>query len=120
MWKFNISTPGVFLFDFPQSNFTMPLMSSTDFDIKYVANLARIELSPEEEITLGGQLGNILAYIEKLKELDVQNIEPMAHAVQLTNVVRSDEVGQSLSPAEVLQNAPVKTNDLFIVPKIVE
>lgn len=120
MWKFNISTPGVFLFDFPQSNFTMPIMSSTDFDIKYVANLARIELSPEEEITLGGQLGNILAYIEKLKELDVQNIEPMAHAVQLTNVVRSDEVGQSLSPAEVLQNAPVKTNDLFIVPKIVE
>ena len=50
-------------------------------DIKYVAHLARIALTPEEEQKLGAQLGNILGYIEKLNQLDVSNVEPTAHAV---------------------------------------
>jgi len=95
-------------------------MASPEFDIKYVANLARIALTPDEEKKLGAQLGNILGYIEKLKELDVSNVEPTAHAVPLTNVSRADETRESLSQEEALRNAPARANGLFIVPKIVE
>jgi aspartyl-tRNA(Asn)/glutamyl-tRNA(Gln) amidotransferase subunit C len=95
-------------------------MASSDFDIKYVAHLARIELSPDEEKMLASQVGNILGYIEKLNELDVSNVEPTAHAVPLINVTRPDQIGPSLSQEDALRNAPAKANGLFIVPKIVE
>ena len=92
----------------------------SDFDVKYVANLARVALSPDEEEKLGVQIKNILGYIEKLKELDVSNVEPTAHAVPLINVFRADEIRPSLSNEEALRNAPSKANGLFLVPKIVE
>ncbi len=92
----------------------------SDFDVKYVAHLARVALSPDEEEKLGVQLKNILSYIEKLKELDVSNVEPTAHAVPLINVFRADEIRPSLSNEEALRNAPSKANGLFLVPKIVE
>ena len=95
-------------------------MASSDFNIKYVAHLARIALTPEEETKLSAQLGNVLSYIEKLRELDVSNVEPTAHAVPLTNVTRPDAIGECLSQDEALKNAPAKANGLFIVPKIVE
>ena len=89
-------------------------------DVKYVAHLARISLSPDEEQKLGEQLGNILGYIEKLKEADVTGVEPTAHAFPLVNVVRPDETRPSLPNEAALRNAPAKANGLFIVPKIVE
>lgn len=89
-------------------------------DIKYVAHLARIALTPEEEQKLGAQLGNILGYIEKLNELDVKTVEPTAHAVPLVNVTRPDAVRPSLPNEEALRNAPAKANGLFLAPKIVE
>lgn len=95
-------------------------MASSDFNIKYVAQLARIALTPGEEEKLATQLGNIIGYIEKLRELDVSNVEPTAHAVPLINVTRVDETGECLSQDEALRNAPAKANGLFIVPKIVE
>lgn len=95
-------------------------MASSDFNIKYVAQLARIALTPGEEEKLATQLGNIIGYIEKLRELDVSNVEPTAHAVPLINVARADETGECLSQDEALRNAPAKANGLFIVPKIVE
>ena len=95
-------------------------MAATEIDVKYVAHLARLALTPDEEKKLSSQLGNILTYIEKLKELDVSNVEPTAHAVPLINVTRKDETGESLSQDEALQNAPAKANGLFMVPKIVE
>ena len=95
-------------------------MSANDFDVKYVAQLARLRLTPEEEEKIGSQLKSILGYIEKLKELDVTNVEPTAHAVPLINVFRADEPGISMSNEEALANAPAKTNGLFLVPKIVE
>jgi aspartyl-tRNA(Asn)/glutamyl-tRNA(Gln) amidotransferase subunit C len=95
-------------------------MPSTEIDVKYVAHLARLNLSPEEEQQFGAQLGHILAYIDKLKQVDVSQVEPTAHAVPLVNVTRPDEVRASLSNEEALQNAPAKSNGLFIVPKIVE
>jgi aspartyl-tRNA(Asn)/glutamyl-tRNA(Gln) amidotransferase subunit C len=95
-------------------------MSSSEIDVKYVAQLARISLTPDEEKKLGSQLGNILGYIEKLRELDVSNIEPTAHAVPMVNITRADETQACLSQFETLRNAPRHANGLFIVPKIVE
>jgi aspartyl-tRNA(Asn)/glutamyl-tRNA(Gln) amidotransferase subunit C len=95
-------------------------MAESEIDVKYVAHLARIALSPAEQQKIGAQLGNILGYIEKLKELDVSQVEPTAHAVPLVNVTRPDETRPSLPTEEALRNAPASANDLFLVPKIVE
>jgi aspartyl-tRNA(Asn)/glutamyl-tRNA(Gln) amidotransferase subunit C len=95
-------------------------MAGTEIDVKYVAHLARLALTPEEEKKIGAQLGNILGYIEKLKELDVSQVEPTAHAVPMTNVTRPDEIRPSLTNEEALRNAPAQANGLFLVPKIVE
>ncbi len=95
-------------------------MAAAEINIKYVAHLARIALTPEEETKLAAQLGNILGYIEKLRELDVSGVEPTAHAVPMVNITRADEVRESLSHEDALRNAPRQANGLFIVPKIVE
>ena len=95
-------------------------MANTDLDIRYVAHLARLALTPDEESTLRNQLGDVLGYIEKLKSVDVAGVEPMAHAQPRANVSRPDEVGDSLSHEEALRNAPCQTKGLFAVPKIVE
>jgi aspartyl-tRNA(Asn)/glutamyl-tRNA(Gln) amidotransferase subunit C len=95
-------------------------MASTDIDVKYVARLARLALTPEEEKKLGVQLGNILGYIEKLRELDVSAVEPTAHAVPMVNITRADEIQPSLPHEDALRNAPRQAGGLFIVPKVVE
>jgi aspartyl-tRNA(Asn)/glutamyl-tRNA(Gln) amidotransferase subunit C len=95
-------------------------MTAAEIDVKYVAHLARLSLSPEEEQQISAQLGNILGYIEKLKEVDVTGVEPTAHAFPLVNVTRPDEVRPSISNEDALRNAPAKANGLFMVPKIVE
>ncbi len=95
-------------------------MNKVDIDVKYVAHLARLSLSPEEEQKIGAQLGNILGYIEKLKQVDVSGVEPTAHAFPLVNVTRPDEVRPSISNEDALRNAPAHSNGLFMVPKIVE
>jgi aspartyl-tRNA(Asn)/glutamyl-tRNA(Gln) amidotransferase subunit C len=95
-------------------------MTSAGINVKYVAHLARLALTPEEETKLAAQLGNILGYIEKLRELDVTGVEPTAHAVPMVNITRADEVRESLSHEAALRNAPRQANGLFIVPKIVD
>jgi aspartyl-tRNA(Asn)/glutamyl-tRNA(Gln) amidotransferase subunit C len=95
-------------------------MASAEIDVKYVAHLARIALSSGEEKKLGEQLGHILGYIEKLRELDVANVEPTAHAVPMVNITRADKTQPSLSQDDALRNAPKKAGGLFIVPPIVE
>jgi aspartyl-tRNA(Asn)/glutamyl-tRNA(Gln) amidotransferase subunit C len=95
-------------------------MAAATIDVKYVAHLARLSLSNEEEQKLAAQLGNILGYIEKLKEADVSGVEPTAHAFPLINVTRLDEIRPSMTNEEALRNAPANANGLFIVPKIVE
>ena len=95
-------------------------MSAGQVDVKYVAHLARLALTPEEEKKFGDQLNHVLEHIEKLKELDVTNVEPTAHAVPLVNVTRADEVRPSLPHSDALRNAHAQANGLFLVPKIVE
>jgi len=95
-------------------------MAAAAIDVKYVAHLARLNLTPEEEEKFGAQLGQILTNVAKLNQLDVSQVEPTAHAIPLVNVTRSDEIRPSISNEEALRNAPAKANGLFIVPKIVE
>ncbi len=95
-------------------------MAESDFNVQYVAHLARIQLSPEEEQKLGAQLAHIIGFVEQLKGLDVSQVESTAHAVPTVNVTRADELRPSLSHHDALRNAPAQANGLFIVPKIVE
>jgi aspartyl-tRNA(Asn)/glutamyl-tRNA(Gln) amidotransferase subunit C len=88
--------------------------------VEHVAKLARLQLSGEELDRYGKQLGDILAYIAKLEKLDVSSLEPLAHAVDTSNVFREDEPRPGLPRDAALQNAPEKTGDFFIVPKIIE
>jgi aspartyl-tRNA(Asn)/glutamyl-tRNA(Gln) amidotransferase subunit C len=95
-------------------------MAAPEIDVNYVAHLARLSLSPAEQKKIGAQLGHVLGYIQKLKEVDVSGVEPTAHAFPLVNVTRPDEVRPSMSREEALRNAPAQDQGLFIVPRIVE
>lgn len=88
--------------------------------VENVAKLARLQLSGEELDRYGKQLGAILDYIAKLEKLDVAGLEPLAHPVDADNVFRDDVPRPSLPRDAALQNAPEKTGDFFIVPKIIE
>jgi aspartyl-tRNA(Asn)/glutamyl-tRNA(Gln) amidotransferase subunit C len=92
----------------------------TELNIDHVANLARLALTPEEKATFAAQLGDVLAYIEQLKAVDVTGIEPTAHAFPLYNVW-ADDVPQPGLPVEAaLRNAPAQRDPMIVVPKVVE
>ena len=97
-------------------------MSETPhIDIDYVANLARIELSDDEKAKLGGQLDDILGYFEKLNAVNVDGVEPMAHARPIFNVWREgDEAGETYSPEVLTKMAPEQRENQVVVPKVVE
>jgi len=95
-------------------------MAAPEIDVKKVAHLARLRLTPDEEQRFGEQLSHVIGYVSKLSELDVTGVEPTAHAMPRVNVTRPDEVFPSLSQNEALRNAPAQANGLFMVPKIVE
>jgi aspartyl-tRNA(Asn)/glutamyl-tRNA(Gln) amidotransferase subunit C len=91
-----------------------------NFDVQYVARLARLELTAAEEEKFGAQLWQVLGYMEKLNQLDVSAIEPTAQALPRVNVFRPDQVRPSLPKEEAMGNAPAQAEGLFLVPKIVE
>ncbi|MGE9294573.1 Asp-tRNA(Asn)/Glu-tRNA(Gln) amidotransferase subunit GatC [Ruficoccus sp. ZRK36] len=95
-------------------------MPSEKIDIDYVARLARIDLTEEEKRTFPEQLGNILAYVDKLNEVDVSGVEPMAHAFALENVLDDDEPHKPLPVEQALRNAPAQRDNQVVVPKVVE
>jgi aspartyl-tRNA(Asn)/glutamyl-tRNA(Gln) amidotransferase subunit C len=102
-------------------------MSKTgDLDVAYVAQLARLNLTEEETKLFQKQLGDVLKYAEKLKEVDVSHVEASAHAIPVFNVFREDEPRDWFTAEEALANAPRKMpgrlgpNNLFIVTKVVE
>ncbi|HXX93974.1 MAG TPA: Asp-tRNA(Asn)/Glu-tRNA(Gln) amidotransferase subunit GatC [Planctomycetota bacterium] len=88
--------------------------------VEHVARLARLQLTEEELARYGQQLGAILDYIAKLEKLDLAGTEPLVHPAESSNVFRDDQPRPSLPRPEVLKNAPEKTDDFFIVPKVVE
>ncbi len=89
-------------------------------DVGYVAKLACIDLTDEEKQLFQGQLDQVLHYVEQLNELDVSEVEPTAHAIPVYNVLRKDELGTSLSHADVVANAPSATDGQIRVPKIID
>jgi aspartyl-tRNA(Asn)/glutamyl-tRNA(Gln) amidotransferase subunit C len=91
-------------------------------EVRRIAALARLRLSPEEERTFAVQLSAILAHVQALRELDVSQVEPMTHALAAGEapVLRPDEVHESLSPEEALANAPAREGTCFKVPRIIE
>jgi aspartyl-tRNA(Asn)/glutamyl-tRNA(Gln) amidotransferase subunit C len=96
------------------------MAGATDLDVAYVARLARIDLSQEEANAFQKQLGDVLNYVEKLRQADVSHVEAAAHALAIFNVFREDEPRDWFTAQQALSNAPRKANDLFIVPKVVE
>jgi len=96
------------------------MSASPNIDIDYVANLARLALTPEEKATYARQLGDVLAYIEKLKGADVTGVEPTAHAFDVCNVWADDVPEPALPVEEVLRNAPAARDNMISVPKVVE
>lgn len=91
-----------------------------DIDLEYVANLARIALTAAEKARFSQQLGEILHYVEKLKQVDVTGVEPMAHASPVFNVWAEDVVQPGLPVASALRNAPAQRDHLVVMPKVVE
>jgi len=96
------------------------MMKITVEKVRYVAELARLDLAPGEEDRLTGQLNAILEYMDQLAEVDTAGIEPTSHVLPLTNVMREDIVHDCLSNAEALANAPAAEQGHFAVPKIIE
>ena len=96
------------------------MAKASDFDVAYVAKLARLKLTDEETQRFQKQLADVLKYAEKLLEVDVSNVEAAAHGVPMFNVFREDEPCDWLTPEEALSNAPRQANQLFIVTKVVE
>jgi len=90
-------------------------------EVRRIAALARLRLSPEEEAAFAVQLSAILGYVEQLRELDVSGVEPMTHALAAGEVpLRPDALHECLSPGEALANAPAREGNCFKVPRIIE
>ncbi len=89
-------------------------------EVEYIARLARLNLKPEEKEKFTQQLGSILMYFEKLKELDTKDVPPTFHVIPLTNVFREDKTFQSLRKEVSLRGAPEKEGSYFRVPKVIE
>jgi aspartyl-tRNA(Asn)/glutamyl-tRNA(Gln) amidotransferase subunit C len=96
------------------------MSENAELDVAHVAKLARLNLSEEETKLYQAQLGRVLEYAEKLRELDTSQVESAAHAIPIFNVWRDDEPRSWLTAEEALSDAPRQANGLFIVTKVVE
>lgn len=95
-------------------------MKITDEMIEYVAKLAKLEITEEEKAGIESDLGRILDYIDTMKELDTEGIEPLSHVFQVKNVFREDVVVNGPDRENLLANAPAQKDGCFVVPKTVE
>ncbi len=89
-------------------------------EIEKIASLSRIKLTTEEKRTFRRQLTDILDYMEKLDELNTDDVQPMAYATSLKNVFREDNVESSYTRQEILKLSPSNSNGFFKVPKVIE
>lgn len=92
----------------------------TTQDVEYVAGLAQLILDDDSKERLVHEMGDILNYMDKLSELDTEDIEPMMHVLDLANVYREDIVRESLSREAAMQNAPKSDGEYFLVPRILD
>jgi aspartyl-tRNA(Asn)/glutamyl-tRNA(Gln) amidotransferase subunit C len=89
-------------------------------DVKYVARLARLSLHPEELDRYSGQLSTIISHIDKIAELELEDVSPTSHVLDMANIFREDEVRSSVSQEEALRNGPDVEKGAFRVPPILE
>ena len=88
-------------------------------EVEHIAQLAHIELTEDEKRLFTKQLNEILEYFRKIDEADTEGVPPTYHVLDLVNVYRDDEVGESLSQKEALSNAPKKERGFFKAPRII-
>lgn len=93
-------------------------MSLTRADVEKVSLLGRLLLSDEELDTMTTQLGRVVGYVEQLNEVNTDGVEPMAHAVEMHNVFRGDELRPSLPREAALANAPKRDSECYRVPAV--
>jgi len=93
-------------------------MSLTRQQVEKISLLARLELSETELAAMTEQLGAIVQYVELLGELDTDAVQPMAHAVEVTNVFREDQVRPSTPREDILANAPCHDDEFYLVPAV--
>ncbi len=96
------------------------MSAASDLNIDYLANLSRLALTEVEKEQFARQLGDILQYVEKLGQVDVTGVEPMAHAAPVFNVWQDDVAGPGLTQEQALRNAPAQRGQMIVVPKVVE
>ena len=97
------------------------MSESPHIDIDYVAKLARLDMTEEEKSKLGAQLDDILGYFDKLSSVDIEGVEPMAHAHRVANVWRKgDQPGETYAPEILNAMAPDQRGNQVVVPKVVE
>jgi aspartyl-tRNA(Asn)/glutamyl-tRNA(Gln) amidotransferase subunit C len=94
-------------------------MKITRKDVEHVAHLARLNLSDEELETMTGQLDTILSYVEKLEELDTDNVIPTSHVFSVSNAFREDVEKESLTQKEAVKNGPQQNGEMFQVPRVI-
>ena len=87
-------------------------------EVEKVSLLARLLLSEKDLDRLTGQLGDILGYMDLLEEVDTEQVEPMAHALGVSDVFREDEAGASLDRDVALANAPNRDDECYLVPAV--
>ena len=95
-------------------------MDKPVIDVAYVAELARLDLTEDEKAVFQPQLENIVKYVEKISSVNVDGVPPTLHGHAVVNALREDEVRPSMDREEALANAPGRTGDEFLLPKIVE
>lgn len=94
-------------------------MAVTKKEVEKIAELARLKFSEEELENFTPQMNEILSYMDKLNELDTENVNPLSHPVEQTNVFREDELKPSIPTEDALKNAPSKDEHHFKVPKVI-
>jgi aspartyl-tRNA(Asn)/glutamyl-tRNA(Gln) amidotransferase subunit C len=92
----------------------------TPDEVRWVARLARLELNDAELETMTRQLGRIVDYVALLGQVDTEGVEPLAHALDVSNVFRDDEPVPSLPVDAALSNAPKRSGDFYAVPAVLE
>ena len=95
-------------------------MALTAQEVQWVAHLARLQLTEEELETMTRQLSAIVAYVDQLRQVNTDGVEPMAHALAIHNVFREDETASSLPVADALANAPQRRGDFYSVPAVLD
>lgn len=95
-------------------------MSVSLDQVRYIASLARLRFSDQEEKRLAEEMNEILGYVEKLNELDTSGVPPMSHVLDLHNVLRKDEVERRITRDEALKNAPDADSAYIRAPKVIE